>query len=238
MPTETIYPTPAEHHTPESPHMAAPQPQVDAPLTPSHLNSPAVEPVLPPAEPTPAFNTSSDHFFGASMPPPPEAPAASLSGNGSDKPVAVVQALSVRGVEYTMMTLCLWFAAASFIWLLLSLLNGGGSYTTLTFPVSVLIVSVPVFGFLFLRLRRDELANPELRLDPSKRRLSQFTQIFAFAACFFNVIGLIYEIMQKLGGHFSGSLGKIFIDVLIVFVVAGGVLAYYWIDEHRLVRQK
>jgi hypothetical protein len=209
----------------------APQPEVTPPthdfmgglnpfthhqtVQPTTVQPPIPEPTQPISMPTPTLGTST-----------------------SDQPIAVVQVLSTRGVEYTMMTLALWFGAASLIWLLLSLLNGDSSYDTLSLPVSALVVSVPVFGLLFLKLRRDELANPELRLDPSKRRLSQFTQIFAFAAVFFNIIGLVYEIMQKMAGHYSGSVGKLVGDVAIIFVIAGGVLFYYWVDEHRLARRQ
>lgn len=215
-----------------------PQPQASGvtQTEPSVVSQPDPSQIYPTIPPTaPAGNGM---IFGASDNQASPSPAPALDQKLTDQPVAVVQVLSTRGVEYTMMTLALWFAAVSIIGLLLSVINGDNSYDTLSLPVSVLVVSVPVFGFLYLRLRKDELANPELRLDPSKRRLSQFTQIFAFAACFFNVIALVYLVMQKMAGHFSGSIGKVLIDVLVVFAVAGGILAYYWIDEHRLIRQK
>ncbi len=153
-----------------------------------------------------------------------------------DQPVAVVQALSVRGVEYAMMTLSLWFAAGALAGVLLSIFNGGTSFSVLSFPLALLLVCVPVFSFFFIRLKRAEIVNPALRFDPSKRRLTQFTQIIAFAICLFNLIGFIYLVLQKIGGESTMSLGKAFLNLLVILVVAGGVLAYYWFDEHRLVK--
>jgi hypothetical protein len=177
--------------------------------------------------------------FVTSMPPPAPTQPPSLSGGvTSDMPVPVVQALSVRGVEYAMMSLSLWFGAGALLWALLSVINGGKTFDLLALPAAILVVSVPIFGLLFLRLRREELADPALRLDPSKRRLSQFTQIFTFSTCFFNVIAFVYELMQKFGGRFTGSFGKLVLNLFVVFVVAGGIFMYYWVDEHRLIRNR
>jgi hypothetical protein len=156
-----------------------------------------------------------------------------LQPGQNDQPVAVVQALSVRGVEYTMMTLSLWFTAAGLIAILLSLLNGGTSFAVLSFPLALLLVCLPLFSLFFIRLKRAELADPPLRFDPSKRRLTQFTQITAFAACLFNVIGFVYMVLQKIGGEAAPSLGKSAINLVVVLAIAGGILAYYWFDEHK-----
>lgn len=153
-----------------------------------------------------------------------------------DRPVPVVQVLSVKGVEYTMMTLTLWFVAGAMIWALLSLANGMTSFSVLAFPASLLLVCVPIFAYFFLRLRKAELADPRLRFEASKRRLSQFTQIIAFATCLFNIIGFVYLVMTKLGGSGSISIGKAILNLVIVLAVAGGVLVYYWFDEHRLIK--
>jgi hypothetical protein len=135
-----------------------------------------------------------------------------------------------------MMTLALWIVAGALIWIVLSLLNGLTGFSLLALPVSLLLVCVPVLGFLFLRLRKAELRSPTLRFDPSKRRLSQFTQIIAFATCLFNTIGFVYVLVTKLAGEAAPSVGKSFLNWLVVVAVAGGILAYYWFDEHRLAR--
>lgn len=210
---------------PELPRVA-PQPDLSASVTP--------RPFSQPATPTPV-----------AVPPAPAAVAdipaqtsdsSRLEPSRDDLPVAVVQALSVHGVEYAFMTFFLWFVAGTLIGLLLSLFNGGTDFATLSLPLALLLVCVPGFVFFFLRLKKAEVANPALRFDPSKRRLSQFTQVIAFAACVFNVVGLVYTVLQSFGGQSSGSLGKTALNTLVVLVIAGGVLAYYWIDEHRLVK--
>lgn len=191
---------------------------------------------MPPPQPQPPANPQP--WQPQAPPPPPplplQEPELRDSTHRSDMPVAVVQALSVRGVEYAMMTFSLWLIAGSIIWVLIALVNGGTSFKLLVLPTAILIACVPVFGYLFLRLKREELANPDLRFDPSKRRLSQFTQIIAFSACLFNVIGFIYLVLQKVAGEGGPTIIKPLLTLLIVLVVAGGVLAYYWWDEHRL----
>lgn len=161
------------------------------------------------------------------IPPPTSAPS---------EPVAVIRVLSVRGVEYAMMTIALWFAASGLAWVLLNVLNGSGNFNFLVVPLSVLITSLPFFAFLFIRLKRAEMANPALRLEPSKRRLSQLTQIVAFLALLINITVFVYNILKKIN-HTSGqSIGKSALNLLVILVIAGGILVYYWFDEHRVKR--
>ena len=164
--------------------------------------------------------------------PPPKTPSLSMS-HDSDEPVPVVRVLSVRGVEYTMMTIALWFSATGLAWVLLNLLNGSFNFNFLVIPVSVLISSLPFFAILFIRLKRAELANPALRFEPSKRRLSQLTQVLAFIVCLINISVFVYSIMQKANGSGTTSIGKAIINLLVILAIAGGILVYYWFDEHR-----
>jgi mannose/fructose/N-acetylgalactosamine-specific phosphotransferase system component IIC len=147
--------------------------------------------------------------------------------------MAVVEVFSTRGVEYAMLTICLFLAAGALIGLLLALVNGAGHFAVLAFPISLLIVTLPVFSFFFLRQKRAELANPALKLDPSKRRLTQFTQIVAFAICLFSVIAFVFLIFSKVSGQGGLSIVKGLLNLVIVLAVAGGILAYYWHDEHQ-----
>ncbi|HET7320149.1 MAG TPA: hypothetical protein VFI84_01015 [Candidatus Saccharimonadales bacterium] len=206
-------------------------------MGPAMSTSAPAPPPVPPAEPqvgavAPDWQTPS---FGSVPPSAPAAPAFTPSAQNPKElaPMAVVQVLSTRGVEYTMMMLCLWLAAASLIWVLLALINGGAHFNILSFPISLMLVCVPVFGWFFLRLKKAELNDPQLKLDPSKRRLTQFTQVIAFAACLFNLIAFVYLIFSKMSGSAGPSLGKTFLNLIIILLVAGGVLVYYWNDEHR-----
>ena len=94
-----------------------------------------------------------------------------------------------------------------------------------------------VFAFFFLRLRRAELANPALRHEASKRRFSQLTQLVAFFTCFFNVVALVYTLVGIAGGTEVDSVGKLVGSTAIILAVAGGILAYYWADEHKMTRR-
>jgi hypothetical protein len=154
-----------------------------------------------------------------------------------DKAIPVVRVLSVKGVEYMMMSIALWMVSGSLAWLLLSLVNGITDFQLLAFPTAMLIVSLPCFGALYYRLRKAELQNPSLRLDPSKRRLSQITQFFAYVTCLFNLITFVYLLLGKIGGTSSIAVWKIFMNLIIVLAIAGGILVYYWFDEHRAVRE-
>jgi len=157
---------------------------------------------------------------------------ASLSEGPADvAPQPVVQVLSPRGVEYVFLTIVLFTGAINLIAALVILINGNIDFSALAFPTAALVVTVPVFAWLFLRLKRAELTNPQLALDPSKRRSTQFTKVISFATCLFTLIGFIFGIFIKIGGNSNASMVKLFLDVLVILVVAGGILAYYWINE-------
>jgi hypothetical protein len=164
---------------------------------------------------------------------------------GPEPSVPVVKVLSVRGVEYALMSFMLWFGAAAIIWSLLAFVDGDAGYDTMSFPAAVVACALPIFGFLFLRLRRAELANPRLRYEPSKRRFSQITQYLSFFACFFSLVSFVYDIIQKMSesstaleGTTSVNLGKSALQLLVFLAVAGGIFAYYWVDEHRPLKQQ
>jgi hypothetical protein len=163
---------------------------------------------------------------------PFQQPANGLPTNDVN-PVAVVPVLSTRGVEYWMLTLTLWLGAGGLLAVLLALFNGGTSFEVLAFPVSLLIVCLPVFSYFFLRLKKAELMNPQLRLDPSKRRLTQFTQVITFAISLFTLVVIVFGIIAAIGGHGPDSFGKFLLNSFLVLLVSGGILAYYWIDEHQ-----
>lgn len=176
------------------------------------------------------------HHPQAQTPPPtpatPAIPALPAAGP-NDQPLAVVKVLSVRGIEYLMMTLALWVGAAAITGIILSLINGGRGFDVLALPVSALVVAAVLFSGFFLRLKKAELQNPALRFDPSKRRLSQITQIFTYVVSFISLVGIVYVVLAKIGGSFTGAVAKVLLDFVVVLIVSGGILAYYWIDEHR-----
>jgi hypothetical protein len=216
---------------PATPTFAAPAPQV---VTSSWDPQPAAPTVNPSWQtPTPSYEPVQPSYT-ESVPTPP-APAAVPSLNTQDplRPVAVVRVLSPVGVEYVFLTFTLFTGAFGLASAFLSLVNGKADFSVLAFPTATLLVSVPIFAYLFLRLKKMELYQPDLKLDPSKRRSTQFTQIFSFIICLFTLIGLVFAILSSIGGQSAVSVGKAFLDALSLLVVFGGVLAYYWRDEHK-----
>jgi hypothetical protein len=166
-------------------------------------------------------------------PPEPAAVPALPTTSSATSPVPVVRVLSPFGVEYVFMTICLFVGAIALVTALISLANGKIDFSVLAFPAATLLISVPVFAVLFLRLKKLELKRPELKLDPSKRRSTQFTQITAFTVVLFTLIGLVFNIFMKLGGQGGLPIVKAILDTLCILVVAGGILAYYWRNEHK-----
>jgi len=154
--------------------------------------------------------------------------------NSPANPVAVVRVLSSRGIEYVFLTIALVIASVSLGAVIISLINGHHDFNVLSYPTAALIVSVPIFAMLFLRLKKAEMLNPSLSSDPSKRRSTQFMQIYSYVICLGTLIGIIAEVFSNISGSYSGSILKLILDGLVVLVIAGGILTYYWRDERRV----
>ncbi len=198
--------------------MDSPQAKVETGVPIAHDN-----PILPPVAEIPAVTTST----------PNTSPALDLQPAEPGQPVPVVRVLSTRGVEYGMMTIALWVAATTMAWVVLNMLNGSRGFDTVVVPTSSLVICLPIFGWLFLRLKKTELTNPGLRLDPSKRRWSQTTQFLAYIVLLINFIYFVYTILQHASGGKAPSISKSAVNLVVVLVIAGGILFYYWHDEHR-----
>lgn len=152
----------------------------------------------------------------------------------STNPVPVVPVLSPVGVEYVFMAVAQVAAAVGLVSALMAVVNGKFEFSVLAFPAALLLVAVPVFAALFLRLKQLEVAKPDLRLDPSRRRTTQVLQIGSFLVVFGTLISWVAALFHTVAGSNSMSLGKMTLNALCVLVVAGGILVYYWFDEHRV----
>lgn len=149
-------------------------------------------------------------------------------------PMPVVRVLSPVGVEYVFLTITLFVGAIALTSALVALVNSKTDFSVLAFPAAVLLVTVPLFAVIFLHLKKLETNLPAMRLDASKRRSTQFSQIASFIACLVVTIGFVFDVFSKLGGQTGPSIVKAALDTLCVLVVAGGILVYYWRDEHRI----
>ncbi len=205
-------------------------PLEDTPVTePSH--HPSQPHVVPPVEPQVFTSHFSDTPTSQSTMVPEEPTAVPPPSDVLSQPV--VRVLSPRGVEYVFMTIALFTVAFALGGVLISLVNGQFSFSVLSFPAATLVVAVPVFSMLFLRLKQSEINDPSLRFEASKRRSTQFTQIVSFVVSFFTLIGFVSLVFAKLAGEYHGSIIKLLFDTLVVLLIAGGLLVYYWRDEHQ-----
>jgi hypothetical protein len=223
--------SPSDYNEPENqaPQFTPPEgvpPQV--PLPAAHFQPPHEQHGFHPHHITPPSPAMPNH-----MPPAPN-PTPASSTPGGVIPQPVVRVLSPRGVEYVFMAIALVTGAIGLVSALLALVNGNHSFSVLYFPLALLLVAVPVFSGLFLRLKQAELLDPTARLDASKRRTTQFLQIGSFLICFFTLIGFLAIVFAKLSGSYSGSLVKVILDAAVILVVTGGILFYYWNDEHKV----
>lgn len=183
------------------------------------------------------------------MPPPPptsdsETMAASgLSRSQRNEPIAVIQQRTTRGLEYIIMFLAMGVTAISLGALLHSLVDSGYGYSGgssdgfMAFASSALIVALPIFAVLFLRLKKAEATETGIRHDPSRRHAVQLTLIVAFLWGLYRLVTYIYSLINGRAENFMGSnisdpLGNL-LHTLITVGIAGGIFAYYWADEHR-----
>lgn len=208
----------------QQPQQAHHQPQ----YTPHHEGQSTFQPQH---HSTPAHHEPQTHYNYSHQPPMHEQPTPIAPPKGV-QPTPVVKVLSPYGIEYVFLTILLFTNAIALTSILLLLVNGESGFEALSFPAAMMLVALPIFGWLFLRLKKMELTHPELRLDASKRRSTQFTQIAAFIVCLSTLIGFVFSIFLAMGGGEVGSIGKSILSTLCILAVSGGILAYYWRNEH------
>lgn len=188
------------------------------------------------------------------VPPPPNSQAGDMPLRHSDhsrQPIAVVSNLSVRGFEYMVMFITLLTTAFSVGMLAHTFIDSsfnkatnsysyGEANPVSSFAITLLIVSFPIFAYMFLRLKKAEITDPSLRKDPSRRKLTQFTQLITFLFGMGYIIYFIYALITPERHSYysvSNSPGVLeqFLHTLVTLVIAGGIFVYYWRDEHREV---
>lgn len=87
--------------------------------------------------------------------------------------------------------------------------------------MSALIVSYPLFSFLFYRITKRTLATPAIRLLKARKILIYFTLVVAFVIVISNIISLVYLIL-------SGDVTlNVFMKIMIMLLIAGVIFAYY-----------
>jgi len=177
-------------------------------------------------------------------------PVSQVAENSAEViPEPVISTYSTRGLEYLIMLISLGIAASSLGSLLHSSVNQVLGSTDQLFGTTIvslasaaLVVTLPIFIFLFLRLKKAELAQPNFKSDPSRKRAIQIMIILTYLVGIGNIISYLFTIFNAgkadansyLGtsGPAIGIAGNL-LHLLITIVVAGSIFAYFWYDEHR-----
>lgn len=183
----------------------------------------------------------------------PEIPAVS---NGQQvQPTPIIKYLSTHATEYFLMLLSMALSAFSLGAILHSavdqLTGADSSYYTEAFSIAgaSLMVALPIFAILFLRLKLAERKNPVKARDFSRHRLVQLTLVLTFVIGISKLTSYFYSLLNSsesydsfsifdLFGFFTGSSGTDsamgnFLHMCVTVGIAGGIFVYYWIDHHR-----
>ncbi len=137
------------------------------------------------------------------------------------------QGRRVKVFEYHIMFLTLWIAVIAIVWII-NVFLFTSSRTFITFPLTALLVSLPLVLILFFRLGHLEDADPDLKLLPERLRMVQSTQSLSFIVLLVHTIFALYQILS--GSHSAGQQALSWCASLIIF---GGLFAYYWQDTHK-----
>jgi hypothetical protein len=178
-------------------------------------------------------------------PPPPGVTMPAGSSPAAAAPIAVIQQRTTRGLEYTIMFLSLGVTAIALGIVLHNLVDSLFGFQSafdgvVSYASSALLVGLPIFALLFIRLKRAELREPQIRQDASRRHSVQLTLIIAFLWGLLRIVTYIYSLINGAsatsydGSNISSSAGN-FLHLLVTLAIAGGIFVYYWLDEHRKV---
>jgi hypothetical protein len=184
----------------------------------------------------------SGHEDLAVPPPPPGGGSMSGRSESRDNFVKIVPYRSTAGLEYLILFISLWISASSLAAILHASIDGlTGSDSSIyqggmSFAAAALIVGLPIFGFLFLRLKKAELADPDIRRDLNRKNAVQLTLLVTFLLGIGNTIYYVYQLLN--GGSADGSSGSAigsFLHTLVTVGISGAIFVYYWIDDHKKI---
>lgn len=89
---------------------------------------------------------------------------------------------------------------------------------------SALIVSFPIFAYLFLSINRKTFANPALRQLSARKKLTYFTLTVTF------IIGII-QIAQTIYSFLGGNTSVNFLAHFLVNIVMVSIIFIYYLNE-------
>ncbi len=151
------------------------------------------------------------------------------SRRGSDAPSPLTkreETVRLKMFEYNIMFLTLWIVALAMFWIINAFLFSADA-SVVKFPLTALLVCMPIFLVLFFRTRAHESEDPELKHVSGRLHLVQSSQSIAFVFLLIHTIFALYQIIDG-----SDSSGQQLLSWLGSLVVFGGIFAYYWLDTH------
>lgn len=162
------------------------------------------------------------------VPAPPKHSAQMVQSNAT-KTSDAGMTISSNGLrfEYRMMFLSMWIAALAIIWIFNVFLFSNDS-TLITFPLTALLVTAPIFMILFFRVRAQEKKEPIILKDKERRNTIQSTLSLSF---FILVVHTIIALYQLLSG--SDSVSSQLLSLLGTYITFGGIFIYFWKDTHQ-----
>lgn len=158
------------------------------------------------------------------------APVPPASRRGSDAPNPLTkreETVRLKMFEYNIMFLTLWVVALAMFWIINAFLFTDDT-SVITFPLTALLVCLPIFLILFFRVRDHERNDLELKHVSGRLHLVQSTQSIAFV---FLLIHTIFALYQVING--SDSMAQQLVSWLGSLTIFGSIFAYYWQDTHR-----
>jgi hypothetical protein len=132
--------------------------------------------------------------------------------------------------EYHIMFITLWLVVIAAFWAINGAL-AGSEFSSIKFPVTAVIVCLPILGVLFSRRVKQERREPEIRRVNDRVQLIHATQSLAFLFLVIHTIYLVYQLISA-----SDSLAQQAFSWVCSFILFGGIFVYYWNDSKRSLK--
>lgn len=157
----------------------------------------------------------------------PSPPAGQRSSDAPSPLTKREETVRLKMFEYNIMFLTLWIVAIAMFWIINAFLFTSDS-SVIVFPLTALLVCLPVFLVLFFSVRRHEAKDPELKHVGGRLHLVQSSQSISFVILLLHTIFALYQILKG-----SNSVGQQLMSWLGSVVIFGGIFVYYWQDTHK-----
>lgn len=149
-------------------------------------------------------------------------------GNDAPSPLSKrEESIKLKMFECNIMFLTLWIVAIAAFWIINVFLFTSDT-SAVTFPLTALLVCLPVFLILLFRMRAHDRDDPELRHVAARLHMAQSSQALAFIILLIHTIYMVYQLLS--GSDNSAFQLLSFAGSLVIF---GGIFSYYWVNTHR-----